>query len=297
MPKISRVYGRQVLDSRGNPAVQANIVLDNGVEAKAIAPSGASTGKLEAIELRDNGKEFFGKGVTLALRNVGGAINSAIKGLDIENQEKIDAAMIEADGTANKARLGANATTAVSFAALRAHAYCKKKGIYEILGGNILPVPFMNVINGGKHAGNSLAVQEFMIAPLGFKNFPDALRAGVETYHVLKGIIKKQYGPSGINVGDEGGFAPMIAKSEDALNLLEDAIDEAGYSGKVKIGCDAAASEFYNEKTKSYKIDGQELREEGMHDYWDGIVGAYPLISLEDPFDEHDFYNFAKLRE
>jgi len=297
MPKITKVYARQVLDSRGNPTVCAHVVLDNGVEASAIAPSGASTGKLEAVELRDNKKEFLGKGVLHAVRNVNGAISSAIKGIEIENQEEIDTAIIDADGTSNKAKLGANATTAVSMACLHAHSKTSGKGIYKILGGHILPVPFMNVINGGKHAGSGLAVQELMLAPLGFKTFSNALIAGVEVYQTLKGIIKKQYGPSGINVGDEGGFAPMIGKTRDALNLLEEAVDEAGYKKNVKFASDPAASEFYDEKTKKYKIDDGELDDAGLRDYWVELTGEYPIVSLEDPFAEHDFYSFAKLRE
>lgn len=285
-----------MLDSRGNPTVQANIILDNGIEAKAIAPSGASTGRLEAVELRDNRTEFFGKGVTRAVRNVDGIINNTLKGMDIKDQQKLDMALIDADGTENKSKLGANATTAVSMACLHASAKASKRSIFEILGGTTMPVPFMNVINGGKHAGSGLAIQEFMLAPVGAKTFSQALMAGVEVYHTLKGIIRKQYGASGINVGDEGGFAPMIQKTQDALNLLEDAIEEAGYKKKVLLASDPAASEFYDEKTKKYKIDGAQISEEDMRDYWADIVKSYPIISLEDPFDEHDFYNFAKLR-
>ena len=300
MVKISEVKSRQVLDSRGNPTVWAQVILDNGIKASAITPSGASTGKLEAVELRDNACEFFGKSVMRAVRNVQGPISNALKGIrleDMQDVEHVDATMIELDGTANKAKLGANATTAVSFATLRACAKTNKKQIYQLMNGTVLPVPFMNVINGGKHAGSGLAVQEIMISPLRVKSFSQAIMAGVEIYHTLKNMIKKQYGLSGVNVGDEGGFAPMISKTKDALNILEQAIDEAGYKKNVFIASDPASSSFYDAKTKSYTIDGGNLSAEELHDYWVELIKEYNIMSLEDPFDESDFYSFSKLRQ
>lgn len=297
MAKIKSILAREVLDSRGNPTVWVQIMLDNGIASSAMAPSGASTGRLEALELRDGGKRLGGKGVLRAVKNVNATIAGTIKGMDISEPQEIDAKMCELDGTANKAKLGANATTAVSMAAWKAAAANKKMPLYGYLKGNILPVPFLNVINGGKHAGSGLAVQEFMLAPTGFKKFSDALFAGVEVYHCLKEIIKKQYGPSGINVGDEGGFAPMVESTAHAMQMLEDAIDAAGHGKKISLASDAAASSFYDEKIKKYKIDGQELDAQELVDFWAELANDYPLISLEDPFDEADFYNYAQIRK
>jgi len=297
MPKIKNIRGRQVLDSRGTPTVMAIVELENKIIGSAITPSGASTGTLEAVELRDDGTVYFGKGVLRAIKNIDTSISRSLIGMEVENQEEIDARLCELDGTANKAKLGANATVAVSLACLRAASNSSGEAIYKTLGGNILPVPFMNVINGGKHAGSGLAVQEFMIAPIGFKSFSQALRAGAETYHALKAIIKKQYGPLGTNVGDEGGFAPMIQDTNEALNLLESAIEEAGYKKNIQLASDAAASSFYDTNTKKYLIDGKELEEEELIDYWKELTSSYPIVSLEDPFDEKGFYAYAKLRE
>ena len=298
--KIRQIHAREVLDSRGNPTVQATVTLESGVRGGACAPSGASTGAFEALELRDGGARFGGKGVLRAVHNVNNAIAHALAGMDAQKQEEIDLRLCEMDGTPDKSRLGANATTAVSMACLQAAAKDKGVGVYSLLAGKnapVLPVPFMNVINGGKHAGSGLAVQEFMLAPLGFSGFSDALRAGVETYHVLRGIIAKQYGPLGTDVGDEGGFAPPIRTSADALQLLEDAIGQAGYAGKVKLASDPAASSFYDGKTGRYKIDGKELSKEEMIDYWAGLCKEYPIVSLEDPFEEGDYNSFSMLRE
>jgi enolase len=296
MAKIKSVYAREILDSRGNPTVQAIIGLDSGEMASACAPSGASTGRLEALELRDGGKRLGGKGVLRAVKNVNTIIAGAIKGMDASKPEEIDAKICEIDGTANKSRLGANASTAVSMAAWKAAAAVKEKPLYAYFGGNTLPVPFLNVINGGKHAGSGLAVQEFMLAPTGFKKFSDALFAGVEVYHALKEIIKKQYGPSGTNVGDEGGFAPMIDQTAHAMQILEDAIGSCGYNKKIFLAADAAASSFYDERAKKYKIDGQELGADELVDFWSDLAADYPLKSLEDPFDEADFYHYAQIR-
>ncbi len=304
--KISKIQAREVLDSRGNPTVRATVFLKDGVSASANAPSGASTGTFEALELRDGGARFGGKGVLRAVSNVNGPIARALEGMDVSKQEEIDLRLCELDGTPDKSRLGANATTAVSMACLQAAAKERGVGAYRQIGEGAggssggsftLPVPFMNVINGGKHAGSGLAVQEFMLAPVGFSNFSDALRAGVETYHSLRGIVAKQYGPLGTSVGDEGGFAPPIRTSAEALQLLEDAIARAGYSGKVKLASDPAASSFYDAKTGFYKIDGKELEKGELIDYWAGLCKDYPLVSLEDPFEEGDYDSFRALRE
>ncbi|MFH1095479.1 MAG: phosphopyruvate hydratase [Candidatus Micrarchaeota archaeon] len=304
--KISKIQAREVLDSRGNPTVQATVFLKDGLSASANAPSGASTGTFEALELRDGGARFGGKGVLRAVSNVNGPIARALEGMDVSKQEEIDLRLCEMDGTPDKSRLGANATAAVSMACLQAAAREQGVGAYRQIGEGAggssggaftLPVPFMNVINGGKHAGSGLAVQEFMLAPVGFSNFSDALRAGVETYHSLRGIVAKQYGPLGTSVGDEGGFAPPIRTSAEALQVLEDAIAQAGYTGKVKLASDPAASSFYDAKTGFYKIDGKELEKGELIDYWAGLCKEYPIVSLEDPFEEGDYNSFSALRE
>ncbi len=296
MAKIKSISAREVLDSRGNPTVEATVTLSSGISASAIAPSGASTGKFEAMELRDGDKKRYGgKGVLKAVANVNGSIAKKLSGMDIQNQEKLDMALCELDGTQNKSKLGANATTSVSMACLKAAASEKGKGIYAHLGGKILPVPFMNVINGGKHAGSGLAIQEFMIAPTEFKTFSESLRAGVEVYHVLHDAIKNNFGPSGTNVGDEGGFAPPIRTSEQAVVLLTSAIEEAGYAGKVKLAMDCAASSFFDEASGKYKIDGKELTPEQLGSLYCELASKYPIISIEDPFDEGDFHHFSML--
>ncbi len=292
---IRSVRASARLDSRGNPTVEAQVVLSDGTHARAYAPSGASTGTFEALELRDGGKAWGGKGVSRAVANVNGAISKALAGKPAANQEKIDSILVELDGTQNKSRLGANATTAVSMAVWQAAAASKGVSPYSLLGGAILPIPFLNVINGGKHAGSGLAVQECMLAPVGFSKFSEALQAGTEVYHALGSLIAKRYGPSGKNVGDEGGFAPMLQTSREALDLLEDAITEAGYSKKVKLAMDAAASSFFDAKSSRYSIDGGEQDADGMVDYWRSLASSYPLVSLEDPFDEEDYAHFGEL--
>lgn len=298
MSKIKSVFAREVIDSRGNPTVEAQIFLSSGKSASAIAPSGASTGKFEALELRDGDKKRYGgKGVLKAVANVNGIISKELKGIEISDQEKIDMALCGLDGTQNKSKLGANATTAVSMACLHAAAADAGKGVYAHLGGKVLPVPFMNVINGGKHAGSGLAVQEFMLAPVGFKKFSDAFRAGVEVYHTLRTAVVKQYGPLGSNVGDEGGFAPPVKTTHEAVGLLSSAIEEAGYGGKVKLAMDCAASSFYLPAVKRYAIDGQEMQAEQLTNLYDELSSKYPIISIEDPFDEGDFHRFTLLKQ
>ena len=292
MVQIKKVVGREVLDSRGNPTVEVD-VLGNDFWGRAIVPSGASTGIHEALELRDNTKRFLKKGVSKAVNNVNTIISKKLKGFDINQQRTIDDALIALDGTRNKKNLGANAVLGTSMAVARGSACAQGRNLYESLSKKLkfkplLPVPFANIINGGVHAGNKLALQEFMIVPTGAKTFTDATRIVAETYHILKDVIIKKYGKNAANVGDEGGFAPPISSGEEALELITNAIDKAGYSKQLKIAMDAAASEFYTNKNyfleSTKKIDSNKLA-----DYYHKIIGDYPIISLEDPFDQDDF--------
>ncbi|MGQ9479117.1 MAG: phosphopyruvate hydratase [Thermoproteota archaeon] len=296
--RIKRVHGREILDSRGNPTVEAVVELEGGSSGRVGVPSGASTGKYEAVELRDGEtKRFHGRGVSKAVNNINDIIGPALKGLDSRNQGEIDRKMLELDGTSNKSRLGANAILAVSLSNAIAAANAEGKELYEHLwNGNVLPVPLMNVINGGKHAGNDLSIQEFMIIPAGFKDFPSALRAGVEVYHTLKSVISKKYGRSSINVGDEGGFAPPLNRSEQALELLTQAIEETGYSSsEVLLGIDAASSSFYDESSRKYGIDGKMLTSGELLDHYLELASRFRLRSIEDPFEENDFDSFTEI--
>lgn len=304
---ITKVIGRYIFDSRGNPTVEVDVHTNKGF-FRAAVPSGASTGIYEAVELRDGGTKWMGKGVTKAVENVNKIIAPALIGLNPVNQKEVDEKMFSLDGTDNKGKLGANAILGVSLAVARAGAAEKGVPLYRHLAdlaGNkqlILPVPSFNIINGGSHAGNSLAMQEFMILPVGVSSFSEAMRAGAEVYHNLKSIIKKKYGQDATNVGDEGGFAPNISSSGEGLNLINQAIEAAGYTGKVKIGMDVAASEFYTED-KKYDLDfknkdgdksqiktGQELLE-----VYAAFCKDYPIITIEDPFDQDDWENTTKL--
>lgn len=291
--KIEHVYARQILDSRGNPTIEVEVRAGNA-KGIACAPSGASKGKMEALELRDGGREFHGKGVRKAIENVEKIISPAIKGMDVREQEKIDEKMIEIDATKNKSLLGANACIAVSIAVCKCASTCLGKEVYEYLNedANLLPVPFMNVINGGLHAGNELAIQEHMIAPIKAKNFSSAIQMGSEIYHTLKEKIRNKFGKSAINVGDEGGFAPPLNKTEDALDIIIDAIEENGYEKEVKIALDCAASSFY--KNGKYFLNGEMTGEELM-DYYIELVKSYPIISIEDAFDEEDWNGFIEI--
>ncbi len=291
---VKKVFARQILDSRGNPTVEAEVMLSDGSFGRAAVPSGASTGSAEALELRDKGKAYGGQGVTLAVDNVLGPIAKAVRGKPAD-QKKIDGAMIALDGTENKSRLGANAILSVSLALARAIA--GKKELYASLGpGWKIPTPLFNVINGGKHAGGKLAIQEFMLVPDGFRTFSEKLRAGSEIYHVLKDKLIAKHGPSATNVGDEGGFAPPIGTAEEALALLSDSIDSAGYSGKVFLGMDAAATSFYNNQQHVYGIDGMVLNRDGLMEHYLGVIAKFPrLVYLEDMFFEDDFPGFASL--
>ncbi len=293
---ITRVWSREVLDSRGNPTVEAQVETD-AVVVTAIAPSGASTGTFEALELRDGDARYGGKGVQKAVRNVRELISPKLKGMDVTDLKAIDTAMIELDGTDNMSRLGGNATTAVSYAAAKAGAILKGIELHEHLGSSskVLPVPCMNVINGGKHAGSNLKIQEFMIVPCGVPNFSESLRVGAEVYQALKGVLKKSMGAMSINVGDEGGFAPAFDTSRQAMDVLLKAIEVAGYSpGKeVYLAMDAAASEFYFKGV--YELDGRKMSTGEIVDFYVSLSKEYPLISLEDPVHEDGFQDMAEL--
>ncbi|MFH0961700.1 MAG: phosphopyruvate hydratase [archaeon] len=290
--KIKKILGRQIIDSRGYPTVECDLTLSDGAFGRAAVPSGASTGSAEAIELRDGGAFWGGKGVTRAVANVNGPIAKSLKGKRA-NQAEVDALLIKLDGTENKSNLGANSTLAVSLALARAIADSKGKELYETLGKERnIPTPMFNVINGGKHAGGKLAIQEFMLIPLKLASFSDKLRAGVEIYQVLKGKLREKYGVSAVNVGDEGGFAPPIETTEEALRILSEAISSAGYSGKVFIGLDSAASTFYRER--KYFVDGKTFSREGLVQFYLELSEKFPaLISFEDFLEENDFDGFA----
>jgi len=299
MSTIIDIIGREVLDSRGNPTVEATVVLESGVVASAIVPSGASTGANEALELRDGDKKrFLGKGVLKAVENINTKIADLLIGEESEDQVRIDRLMIEADGTENKSNLGANAILAVSLAVARATAIEKEMPLYRYLGGvnaKVLPVPLMNVINGGAHADNELDFQEFMIVPVCGGSFKEALRAGVETFHVLKSVLKEK-GYS-TNVGDEGGFAPALRETKEALDMLMLAIDKAGYTPgeDIFIALDAASSEFY--KDGKYFFEKRELTSDDMIILYEEIVGTYPVISIEDGLAENDWEGWKNLTQ
>jgi enolase len=293
MEKEFSMKAREVLDSRGNPTVEAEIKI-NGQIIRAIAPSGASTGKHEALELRDKDERFHGKGVLKAVKNVKKIYNS-IKDLNLKEQHLVDEKILNLDGTKNKTNLGANATIASSMACLRAGAFLSKKPLYQHVA-NIaqtkpkIPIPFCNVINGGEHAQNNLAMQEFMIVPVEIKSFKESARIISETYQTLKKIIAKKYGATG--VGDEGGFAPAIDNAFEALDLITNAVEKSGHEKNIKIALDPAASEFY--KDKKYVIE-KELTGGELVDYYAGLVKKYPIISIEDPFDQDDFESYKEI--
>lgn len=297
---ITHVKARWVLDSRGNPTVEAEVRTFAGGYGSAIVPSGASTGTHEALELRDGGKRFHGKGVSKAVENVNKIIAPEILGEDSRKQEEIDSKMISLDGTPNKSRLGANAILSVSLAVAHAAADTYGLPLFQYLGGALastLPVPLMNIINGGKHAGNELKIQEFLIVPVGASSFSEALAMGSEVYHSLRGYLKEKYGVSAINVGDEGGFAPPMSRTREALDALIHAVRNAGYEpGRdVVLALDAAASEFYDEKRGVYTIDGAELTREKLIEFYESLVEEYPIVSIEDPLYEEDFEGFAEV--
>jgi enolase len=308
--KIVRVHGRQILDSRGNPIVEADVVLEGGALGRAAVPSGASTGEHEALELRDGDKSrFLGKGVLKAVGNVNGELAKAVTGLDAADQQALDRRMIELDGTPTKSRLGANALLAVSMAAARAAAAAQRLPLYKYLArysgdassgrpGTTLPVPMMNILNGGAHADNSVDFQEFMVMPVGAPSFSEALRWGVEVFHALKGALKKRgYSTA---VGDEGGFAPNCKSNEEAIQVVLEAISAAGYKpgAQVAIAIDPAASEFYDKASGKYifkKSDKSAHSSEEMASYWAGWAAKYPIVSIEDGMAEDDWSGWKLL--
>ncbi|MEM2963398.1 MAG: phosphopyruvate hydratase [Candidatus Anstonellales archaeon] len=292
MSKITRVIGRQILDSRGNPTVEVD-VFSGSLMGRGVAPSGASKGRHEAAEIRDGGKRWNGKGVDKAVKNVNSIIAKNLLGKNAEDQAEIDRLLIKLDGTPNKSFIGSNAIVATSMACARLGAQCAGEPLYKHLGGRLLPIPFMNILNGGMHAGNELSIQEFMIAPVRAKNFREAIRMGSEIYHCLGRILEKKYGKSAKNVGDEGGYAPPLKTTNEAIETLLLSIDESGYQKQVKIAIDVAATSFYSKRT--YLIDGKKLSTQMMFEYYSQLLGTYPIISLEDPFHENDFDSFAEI--
>ncbi len=296
MTEIVAIRAREVLDSRGNPTVEADVIVESGALGRAIVPSGASTGEHEAVELRDGDKSvYMGKGVLQAVENVETIIGPELEGMDAMNQRLIDQTMIALDGTPNKGRLGANAILAVSMACARATAQTLEVPLYRYLGGInacTLPTPMLNVLNGGAHADSNVDFQEFMIMPVGAERFSDALRWSAETFHTLKGVLKKK----GYNtaVGDEGGFAPSLTSNDEAVDLILEAIQLAGYTPgeQIAIALDPASSEFYDKEKKRYifkKSDKRELTSEQMADYWADWVKRYPIVSIEDGLAEDDW--------
>lgn len=299
MPTIANIRAREVLDSRGNPTVEADVILDNGVLGRAAVPSGASTGEREAVELRDgDAKRYLGKGVLKAVANVNGEIKDALVGKDINDQADIDNTMIALDGTDNKGRLGANALLAVSMAAVRAAANANGVGVYQQLGsGTTLPVPMMNIINGGAHADNSVDIQEFMILPVGVPSFSEALRAGTEVFHALKKVLNGR----GLNtaVGDEGGFAPDLPSNEAALEIIAEAVAAAGYKlgEEIFLGLDVASSEFCENGVYNLESEGKTFNSTEFAQYLAGLVDRYPIISIEDGMDENDWEGWKTLTD
>lgn len=296
MSFIHTIVARQILDSRGNPTIEVDVVTDQGILGRAAVPSGASTGMHEAVELRDNDKtQYLGKGVLKAINNVNTAVAERLKGMYIFDQSAIDKAMIELDGSPNKANLGANAILGVSLAVARAASEECRQPLYRYVGGvnsNILPIPMMNILNGGSHADNGIDFQEFMIMPVGAESFSEGLRMGTEIFHHLKAVLKSQ--GLATNVGDEGGFAPNFKNNEEAIKAVMQAIDKAGYKAgeDIFIAMDAAASEFYNTDEKVYhfkKSTGDKLTSEQMVDFWADWRKKYPIISIEDGFAEEDW--------
>ncbi|WP_353184615.1 phosphopyruvate hydratase [Parapedobacter lycopersici] len=303
MSLIIDVHARQVLDSRGNPTVEVDVTTENGFVGRAAVPSGASTGKYEAVELRDGADVYLGKGVQKAVRNVNEALAKELQGIDVFEQNAIDKLMLEIDGTPNKAKIGANAILGVSLAVAKAAAQESRQPVYRYIGGvnaNTLPIPMMNILNGGAHADNKIDFQEFMVMPIGAETFSESLRWGVEIFHHLKTVLKKK-GYS-TNVGDEGGFAPNIGSNEEAIETVLQAIEVAGFrpGEDVYIAMDAAASEFYDAEKKRYvfkKSDGRQFTSEELVNYWVDWTKKYPIISIEDGLDEDDWAAWSALTQ
>jgi enolase len=301
MSQIETVHARQILDSRGNPTVEVEVTLASGARGRAAVPSGASTGEFEATELRDGGDQWVGKGVTQAVANVNGEIADAVKGHDAANQGDLDRRMIELDGTPNKSRLGANAVLGVSLASAQAAAADAGQPLWRYLGGDdahILPVPMMNVLNGGAHADNSVDFQEFMIVPVGAPSFAECLRYGTEVFHALKKVLSKR--GLATAVGDEGGFAPNLESNEAALQVVIEGIEAAGYTPgeDVAIAMDPATSELYgDDKLYDLHHEGRKLSSAELADYWADLAGRYPILSIEDGMDEEDWDGWKALTE
>jgi enolase len=299
MSEIVHVHGREILDSRGNPTVEVEVVLESGAFGRAAVPSGASTGALEAVELRDgDGERFGGKGVQQAVSHVGASIAEAMEGMDATDQRAVDAALIELDGTPNKGNLGANAILGTSLAVARAAAEEAGLPLYRYVGGadaHLLPVPMMNVVNGGAHADNTIDLQEFMLVPVGAESFAEALRVGAETFHALKALLHGR----GLStaVGDEGGFAPDLESSEQAIAAVLDAADAAGHRDRVAIALDPAASELYRDGSYHLAGEGRTLTSAEMVDYWEELAARYPIVSIEDGLAEEDWDGWALLTE
>jgi len=298
MSEIVEIVGREVLDSRGNPTVEVEVVLDSGANGRAIVPSGASTGEYEAVELRDGGSRYLGKGVLRAVENVNKLVSQVVIGMDATNQRALDNALIELDGTENKSRLGANAMLGVSLAVAHAAASELELPLYRAIGGphaHVLPVPMMNVINGGAHADNNVDLQEFMIMPVGAPSFREAVRWGVETYHTLKKVLADR----GLStaVGDEGGFAPNLSSNEAAVVILVEAIEKAGYTPgtDIAIALDPAMSELYRDGAYHLTGEGKVLSAPQMVEWWASLVDRYPIVSIEDGMAENDWAGWAQL--
>jgi enolase len=298
MSEIVEIVGREVLDSRGNPTVEVEVVLDSGATGRAIVPSGASTGEYEAVELRDGGSRYLGKGVLRAVENVNKLVSQVVIGMDATNQRALDNALIELDGTENKSRLGANAMLGVSLAVAHAAASELELPLYRAIGGphaHVLPVPMMNVINGGAHADNNVDLQEFMIMPVGAPSFREAVRWGVETYHTLKKVLADR----GLStaVGDEGGFAPNLSSNEAAVVILVEAIEKAGYTPgtDIAIALDPAMSELYRDGAYHLTGEGKVLSAPQMVEWWASLVDRYPIVSIEDGMAENDWAGWAQL--
>ena len=293
--KIVNVKGREILDSRGNPTVEVDVILENGIVGRAEVPSGASTGSREALEMRDGGPRYLGKGVLNAVNNVNTVLRDAIVGMDVEDQKAIDYKMIELDGTKNKSKLGANAILGVSMASLKAAALNAHKPLYRYIGeGNTLPRPMMNIINGGAHADNSLDFQEYMIIPMQ-KSFKEIMRVASEVFHTLKNILKER--GLATSVGDEGGFAPNLSSNEEGFKLIMEAITKAGYTPGVDVcmAIDVAASEFFKDGKYNLTGENRSLTTDELIEYYKELTTKYPIISIEDPVDENDWEGFTKI--
>ncbi|WP_415892104.1 phosphopyruvate hydratase [Neptuniibacter sp. PT8_73] len=305
MSKIKQIIGREVLDSRGNPTVEADVILESGVSASACAPSGASTGSREALELRDGDqKRYQGKGVLKAVTNVNGSINQALLGMDCLDQQQLDQCLIKLDGTENKANLGANATLAVSLAVAKAAAIEKQMPLYAYIaeingtpGEYLMPVPMMNILNGGEHADNNVDIQEFMVQPLNFSSFSEALRCGTEVFHSLKTVLQQQ--ALNTAVGDEGGFAPNLGSNEQALIIIQQAVEQAGYQlgTDISLALDCAASEFYQDNLYQLSGENKQFSASEFSNYLAELAAKYPIRSIEDGMDESDWKGWSELTQ